>query len=250
MAFCLISINMENNGWIKVHRKLLNNPISRKPYYAWVWIYLLLICNHDKQEFIWNGGRKTVKRGQVITGRINISQNTGVPQSTVERILNYLEKDGQIEQQKTNKYRLITVKNYNLYQDQWTTNGQQMDNKRTQTRMNKNEKNEKNILQTEVCEVIPDLLKDKRKNIQIIGLYAKAKKTTFENVAQQTSFIKRNLRAAQNLAGYDIQRIMETMYYLLKRADFKWTLETVGKYIDEDLNNIKNKGQVYDLSNL
>ena len=87
-------------------------------------------------------------------------------------------------------------------------------------------------------EVIPDLLKDKKTHIQIIGVYALAKRVDFKSTKQQQSFIKRNLRSAQNLSGYDLERIKEVMRHLYKYADFKWTLETVGKYIDEDLSKL------------
>ena len=90
-------------------------------------------------------------------------------------------------------------------------------------------------------EIIPNLLNDKQKHIQIIGLWARAKKITFTGKAHQQSFIRRNLRAAQNLVPYDINRIMETMVYLIKNADFKSTLESVGKFIDEDLTTLGKK---------
>jgi hypothetical protein len=97
-----------------------------------------------------------------------------------------------------------------------------------------------NIVEASSTE-IPDLLKDKNKHIQIIGVYAKAKKVVFENKEIQSSFIKRNLRASKDLVGYEFQKIVDTMKYLLEKADFKWTLESVGKFIDENLNNINNK---------
>jgi len=87
--------------------------------------------------------------------------------------------------------------------------------------------------------IIPDLLKDKNIHIQIIGLYALAKKIEFKSIEQQKSFIKRNLRPAKDLISYDIERVKEVLRYLYQYADFKWTLETVGKYIDEDLNKLK-----------
>ncbi|MCK5061738.1 hypothetical protein KAR28_04255 [Candidatus Parcubacteria bacterium] len=110
------------------------------------------------------------------------------------------------------------------------------------------------ILQAGACEaeIVPDLLKDKKKHIQIVGLYAKAKKINFQNKEQQSSFIKRNVRSASNLKGYDFKRIADTMKYLIDTANYPWKLETVGKFIDEDLNNINNinQGKTYDLSNL
>ncbi len=80
-----------------------------------------------------------------------------------------------------------------------------------------------------------------RQEIQIIGLYAQAKKCVFENIEQAQSFVRRNLLPARNLKGYRYERIHEVMNYLANNANFKWTLETVAKYIDEDLaRNSKN----------
>lgn len=74
-----------------------------------------------------------------------------------------------------------------------------------------------------------------RQEIQIIGLYAQAKQCVFENIEQAQSFVRRNLLPARNLKGYRYERIHEVMNYLANNANFKWTLETVAKYIDEDL---------------
>ena len=67
----------------------------------------------------------------------------------VERWLSMLESEQQIEQQKTSKYRLITVKKWSEYQNDEQENEQQMNNKRTtdeqQTNTIKNVKNDKNV---------------------------------------------------------------------------------------------------------
>ena len=108
---------------------------------------------------------------------------------------------------------------------------------------NKEESNkEETTLQPAVAEEIPDLLKDKQKHIQIIGLYAKAKKIEFTSKEHQSSFIKRNLRPARDLVPYNMSKIIATIQYVMNTADYKWTLESIGKYIDEDLTtlNIKN----------
>lgn len=97
-------------------------------------------------------------------------------------------------------------------------------------------------------QILPELLKDNQKHIQVIGLYAKAKKVEFTSKEQQSSFILRNVRGAKNLVGYEMRKIVDTMKYLIDNADYKWTLETVGKFIDEDLVSIKNPGvSEYDL---
>jgi len=101
-----------------------------------------------------------------------------------------------------------------------------------------------NIAEQAPLEVIPDLLKDSQKHIQIIGLFARAKKIDFSDREQQRSFIRRNLRAAQNLKAYKPSRVAEVMKYLIDNAEFKWTLESVGKYIDDDLTKINNKSKI------
>lgn len=139
-SFLVVKINME--GWIKLHRKILDNPISRKPEYAWLWVTLLLKANHKENKFMWNGEMIVVKEGQLITSRVQLSRETGIPETTIERILKVLENSSQIGQQKTTKFRLITVINWKDYQE----NGQQTDNKRTTNGHKQecnNDKNEK-----------------------------------------------------------------------------------------------------------
>ena len=80
--------------------------------------------------------------------------------------------------------------------------------------------------------------KNPSNGIKIIALYAKEKNIIWENIDQAQSFIRRNLRASGLLKGYELLKIQEVMKYLKLNADFKWTLETITKYIDEDLNNL------------
>jgi len=95
-----------------------------------LWIHLLCIASHCESEFLWNGELKTIQIGQLITGRKELSKQTGIPETTIERILKVLESGHQIRQQKTTKYRLITILNWDKYQvvdNKRTTNGQQTD---------------------------------------------------------------------------------------------------------------------------
>ena len=122
--------DVNNQGWIKLHRKLLENPIVQRSQYWHLWTFLLLRASHNESGFIWNGKRVSLHAGQLLTGRTHLSQDTGISESTIERILSYLESEHQIEQQKTNKFRIITIKNWEKYQSQYDRE-QQADNKRT-----------------------------------------------------------------------------------------------------------------------
>ena len=125
---------MGDQGWICLHRQLLDSPLATRPAYNHVWVTILLLASHKQSSFIWNGARRTVKTGQLLTGRRKLAERTGLSQSMVERVLKYLEIEQQIEQQKTTKFRIITILNWDKYQVNGCGEqhiGQQVDNKRT-----------------------------------------------------------------------------------------------------------------------
>jgi len=139
-------------GYIKLYRNLLENPVTSKPEMAWLWCVLLLSANHKDVKRIWNGKSIIIKAGQMITGRKQLSRLTGLSESFIYRALKYFESEQQIEQQKNNKFTLITILNWDKYQGNGTTNEQQieqqMNNQRTTSEQpvntNKNDKNVKN----------------------------------------------------------------------------------------------------------
>ena len=140
---------MENNGYIKLYRKMLDNPIICKDSdYFTVWIYLLLNATHNEYDVIFKNQRITLSSGQLITGRKIIGEKFGIDENKVQRILKNLENQQQIEQQTSTKNRLITIVNWDKYQNERHQNEQQMNNNRTtskqQMNTNKNDKNDKN----------------------------------------------------------------------------------------------------------
>jgi hypothetical protein len=115
-------------GWVKVHRKLREKGWYNQSNKVHLWIELLLRASHKEREFMFNGENITLEPGQFITGRKDLSRATGIPESTVERILTFFEKsEQQIEQQKTFHNRLITVLSWEDYQEGEQVNGQPVD---------------------------------------------------------------------------------------------------------------------------
>lgn len=141
-------------GWIKLHRKILDNPIITKDSdYLAVWIYLLLNTTHKEYDVLFKGKRITLKKGQLLTGRKSISEKLKIDENKVQRILKTLENEQQIEQQSSNKNRLITIVSWNKYQEDEQQIEQQVNNKRTTTEQQvntnknvKNIKNDKNVI--------------------------------------------------------------------------------------------------------
>ena len=128
---------------------MLDNPLIKKPLHCHVWNILLLLAQHEKSEFIWAGEKCTIETGQLLTGRKKLSELSGISEAQVERILKYLELEHQITQTKTNKFRIITIVNWDKYQADTindTTSVQQKDNKRTTEGQQKDTyKNDKNV---------------------------------------------------------------------------------------------------------
>ena len=106
-----------NEGFITIHRQLMKHWIWEDPEAFKFWMALLLEANWEEKKTMFNGSLLTVKRGQLVFGRIKYSMKLGISEKRIRRYLNLLEKDDMIGQQKTNKFTLISIVNYESYQD-------------------------------------------------------------------------------------------------------------------------------------
>lgn len=137
-------------GFIYAHRKVLENPFCRgNCEKLGFWIYLLLRANHKPMDIFEGNTKIHIKRGQFKTGRSQISQETGVSESSVQRWLKCLENEQQIEQQNCSKYRLISIVNYESHQWSEQAEEQQMNNKRTTDEQQLNTNNNINNINNE-----------------------------------------------------------------------------------------------------
>ena len=114
-----------------------------------LFIHLLLKANHDTNK--WEN--ETIARGQVVTGRKNLAKETGLSVRQVRTALLHLKETNEISTIKTtNKYTILSIVNYDSYQEKNNTIDQQVDQQPTSNRpasdqqatTNKNVKNEKN----------------------------------------------------------------------------------------------------------
>jgi len=135
---------MDNQGWIKLHRKLLNSSIFSSEKGLKVWIWCLLKANH-KAEMVFNGRQKIeIKTGQFITGKNVASKELDMAVGTIWFWFDQLEKDKYIERKSTNKYSIVTVLNYDKYQETERRLNADRTQIEQQIEPNNNDKNEKN----------------------------------------------------------------------------------------------------------
>lgn len=105
------------SGWIKLHRSTLDHWIAKDAEYLKTWLRMLADANFEDKSHLFNGALITVKRGQLIFGLESYSDRVNIGISKLRTMLKLLEKDGMISRQKTNKYSIISIVNYETYQD-------------------------------------------------------------------------------------------------------------------------------------
>lgn len=108
-------------GWIKLHRKLLDSQVFANEGLLKVWIYCLCRANHDVSYVPITTGKGTtevkVDKGQFIFGRKSSAKDLGMNQSTLYKRLKKLEKLGNCNTQSNSHYTLVTICNWETYQD-------------------------------------------------------------------------------------------------------------------------------------
>jgi len=121
-------------GWISIHRKIMENPVWQDPKLLKLWMLCLLEASHKEHEQL--VGRQVVKLlpGQFVTGRFALARvyNEGakksdvVPESTLWRWLKWFEEINLVNIKSTTKFSVVTINNWDKYQQ----NEQQMNNKK------------------------------------------------------------------------------------------------------------------------
>lgn len=139
---------MNNQGWIKLHRKIEDNPLwLLEPFTkGQAWIDLILNANHKDSVINIRGNIVPIKRGQLGWSELTMAKRWRWSKNKVRRFLSYLSSKT-IQQIIQQKYRyittIITIIKYEEYQQTEQQTIQQKDSRRY---INKNDKNVKNIL--------------------------------------------------------------------------------------------------------
>lgn len=138
-----------NEGYIKIFRKFKEWEWYNDINTSRLFIHLLLSANHKEKK--WNG--TTIEKGQLVTGLYSLSKETNLSVQQLRTCLTRLKSTNEITSKSTNEYSVITIVNWDKYQDceikstskstSNLTNEQQTNNKRATT--NNNVKNDKNI---------------------------------------------------------------------------------------------------------
>lgn len=140
---------MENLGWVKLHRSVLDSRIWASPEGLKIWMWILLKAHHSDDplfcEMVTGKGKTTVKifQGQFIFGRKVAAKELNLSEKVIRSWITKLaspEYDMILVQAKSH-FSIIQIKNWRMYQvEKGPTKGQAKANQRPHTRMDKNDR--------------------------------------------------------------------------------------------------------------
>ena len=150
------------NGYIKLHRSLMDNPFWKKKPFSdgQAWVELLMMASWKADKRLVGGNVITVNKGEVSISQKWLSDRWGWDRRKVSRFLRALERAEMVSVDGTTNGTTITIENYSRYQDECPTDGtgygttsaQPMYNECAHIKKEKKEKKVKNLSKRESKE--------------------------------------------------------------------------------------------------
>jgi hypothetical protein len=196
-------------GWIKLHRKLLEWEWYDEPNTFRLFLHCLLKANHKDKKY----RGEVITAGTFYTSRDLLSKETGLTGRQVRTSLNRLKTTNELTIKSSRKGTVIEVVNYTKYQVIDQQNDQQATNKRPtgdqQATSNKNVKNDKNDKNNKIESI------DSKKLLQFFNQTFNKKHEVFSDANKRkfNTLLKK---------GYKKEHIMRAMINVSKS---KWHQE-------------------------
>jgi len=225
-------------GWVKLHRQLLEWEWYSDANVSRLFIHCLLKANH--KDGSWKGIK--IKRGQFITSLDRLSSEISLSKSQLRTALKKLKSTHEIAHESTSQHTVITVVCYDSYQGDSTQDDTPMTFKSQtddiQIAPNKNDKNENKKDMSDSGESEPPKKADKVPYQKIADLYQSILVNTGEcgmslvNMQTLTTKRKTSIKKYWTREGkHGIKRVESYFNWLWNnRADHSWIFGTEGKW--------------------
>lgn len=103
-------------GWVKIHRSLKDHAIITNPYVCQLFLFCMLTASHKSFEAIVGASVVKLKAGELITGRKKLAKSLELNENQVRTALTILEKLEIVTIKKTSKYSVISIVNWDKFQ--------------------------------------------------------------------------------------------------------------------------------------
>jgi len=192
-------------SFIKLHRELLDWEWFRDSKMVHLFLILLLKANHEDNN--WRGIK--IKRGQLVTGLHSLSSQSGISTQSIRTCIKRLKSTNELTIQSTNKYSIITICNYNKYQEKLTsnstgklTNEQQTTNNQSTT--NKNIRSIRSIRNKDNINVDSSTsLNAEEKYRRFVGLFNKISGRDFRGCRKSKESFKVRIKDGYEFKDFD-----------------------------------------------
>jgi hypothetical protein len=138
-----------HRGYIKLWRKITEWEWYKSSETFHLFMHLLINANYKPSRFMGHD----ILRGEIVVGRKSLSEDTGISERSIRTSIDHLKNTGEVTSKSTNKFTILTLCNYEAYQDtnihidqQNANNRPATDQQPTTSKEIKKEKNEKNII--------------------------------------------------------------------------------------------------------
>lgn len=121
---------MLENGFIVLHRKIVNWEWYKDPATRIVFEHLILTANYEEKRF----KGEAIHRGQRVASYGTLAKETGLSIRNVRTAIRHLILTNEVTSKTTNKYSVFTIVNYDMYQDKRQANRQTTDKQVTSNR--------------------------------------------------------------------------------------------------------------------
>lgn len=144
---------LDNNGWVKIHRKILRSPIFDNANLLKVWVWCLCKATHEPRKHLVGNQLVELDAGQFVFGRKAAALDLKMKERTIYDYMKVLEKLEMLNIKSTNKFSVVTVMKWDFYQGRDDVDQQQEQQQtninptssQQQSNTNKNVKNVKNV---------------------------------------------------------------------------------------------------------
>jgi uncharacterized phage protein (TIGR02220 family) len=99
-------------GWVKLHRKLITWEWAASPTHTALFVHIILRANYKISR--WRG--TDLSPGQLVTGRKQLMEWTGLTEKQTRNCLEDLENSNEIGRRRAGLFSVITITNWDSYQ--------------------------------------------------------------------------------------------------------------------------------------